>query len=71
MVAMRQSDQFLGMDLVNPRLDFVAIGTGMGIDSLRVGNVKDLTAALTKSVSSRRPTLIEVEVDAGWQRVRD
>jgi benzoylformate decarboxylase len=69
MVAMRQCDQFLGMDLTNPALDFVAMGHGMGVPSERVDSVQELRAALGRAVQSRRPALIEVLVDAGVQRV--
>jgi len=69
MVSMRNCDQFLGMDLINPALDFVAMGKGMGVHSLRVNSTDELDTALERAVASRSPTLIEVSVDAGVQRV--
>jgi benzoylformate decarboxylase len=70
MVSMRQCDQFLGMDLTNPDLDFVALSKGMGVAAERVESVDALNAALEKAVRSRRPALIEARVDAGVQRVQ-
>lgn len=69
MVAMRQCDQFLGMDLTKPNLDFVAMASGMGVPSVRVESAEELRAALNNAVATRRPALIEVGVDAGIQRV--
>lgn len=70
MVSMRQCDQFLGMDLTNPDLDFIAIGQGMGVSSERVETAEALEVALKTAVASRRPALIEARVDAGVQRIQ-
>lgn len=69
MVSMRKCDEFLGMDLTNPDLDFVAMGTGMGVASERVETIDALNIALNRTVASRKPTLIEARVDSGIQRV--
>ena len=68
LVSMRRSDQFIGMDLTNPAIDFVALGNGMGVSSERVDNLEALDAALKRAVASGRPALIDADVDPGIQR---
>jgi benzoylformate decarboxylase len=69
MVAMRNSDQFLGMDLVDPTLDFVALAKGMGVDAARVVEMGDLGGALASAMRSTGPFLLDIVVDGGTQRV--
>ncbi|MGT2460127.1 thiamine pyrophosphate-binding protein (plasmid) [Cupriavidus basilensis] len=71
MVAMRQSDRFLGMDLVNPALDFVDIAKGMGVPAERIETAEQLTAALRVAIQSGRPSLLEVLVNGGEQRLNE
>lgn len=69
LVAMRNCDDFLGMDLVNPALDFVAMARGMGVTAERVADPSQLANALRAAIESRQPRLLEVIVDAGTQAV--
>lgn len=69
LVAMRHCDAFLGMDLVNPALDFVEIARGMGVPAQRIADPSELAAALRDAIASRQPRLLEVIVDAGTQAV--
>ena len=50
------------LDLANPNLDFVQIGTGMGVPSVRVDTCEALTDALERAVAEPGPHLIEVLV---------
>lgn len=69
LVAMRNCDDFLGMDLVNPALDFVEMARGMGVEAVRISDPSELASALRAAIESRRPRLLEVIVDAGKQAV--
>ena len=64
-----QTDRYVGMDLDNPRVDFVAVARGLGLAAERartLGEVRDLLAAGLKADG---PSLIEVEVERGWKPV--
>lgn len=69
LVAMRNCDDFLGMDLVNPALDFVEMARGMGVTAERVADPSQLASTLRAAIESRQPRLLEVIVDAGTQAV--
>lgn len=69
MVAMRRSDRFLGMDLTSPQLNFVAMANGMGVEAVKVSNVADLVSSLQAALRRCGPTLLDVDVDGGQQKV--
>ena len=50
------------LDLANPNLDFVSIGDGMGVPSVRVGTGEEFTAALELALAEPGPHLIEAVV---------
>ena len=50
------------LDLSDPELDFVQIGHGMGIPSVRVDTCEALNVALERTVTERGPHLIEAVV---------
>ena len=50
------------LELGNPDLDFVAIGTGLGIASRRIQEAGPLTDALAEAIADPGPHLIEVVV---------
>ena len=50
------------LDLSGPDLDFVAIGTGFGVPSLRVDTAEALIGALEHAVAEPGPRLIEVVI---------
>jgi acetolactate synthase-1/2/3 large subunit/sulfoacetaldehyde acetyltransferase len=54
-------ERYLGADLVNPPFDEVA--RGFGAQGIRVESAEELTEAVADSISSDRPTVIEVPVD--------
>lgn len=58
------------LDLSTPALDFVAIGHGMGVPSVRVESCEELNAALDRAVTEPGPHLIEAIVPSafsGWK----
>jgi acetolactate synthase-1/2/3 large subunit len=48
------------IDIGNPRIDWVAMGTSMGVPSERVTDAAALTQALVNSAREPGPRLIEV-----------
>ncbi|MDB5394942.1 MAG: mdlC [Rhodospirillales bacterium] len=53
----------VGMDLVDPTIDFVGMAASLGVEAVRVSTLDDFRAALAKAVGSSAPQLIDVEID--------
>jgi benzoylformate decarboxylase len=66
LVAMRKTDTFTGMDIREPDIDFVALGTSFGLKSTRVTDPRDIAAALRTAFASSGPSLIDVRVADGF-----
>jgi len=50
------------LDLDPPRMDFVAMATGMGVPARRAATAEDFTAALADALSTPGPQLIDAIV---------
>ena len=66
LVSFRKTDQFTGMDLREPELDFVALANSMGIEARRVTEPQDIAPALREAFASGKPQLIDVRVADGF-----
>src|SRR2546421_451278 len=66
LVSFRKTDQFTGMDLREPELDFVALANSMGIEARRVTGPQDIAPALREAFASGKPQLIDVRVADGF-----
>ncbi len=66
LLAGRHSDRFVGMDMHDPPIDFVAVAQGLGVHALRVINPADVESAVRGAIESGVPTLIECIVDDGF-----
>lgn len=66
LVAMQGSHRFIGMDIRDPEIDFVALAQSMGLQATRVSDPQDLGDALRVAMASGRPNLLEVAVDDGF-----
>jgi acetolactate synthase I/II/III large subunit len=58
------------LDLTGPHLDFVALGNGMGVPSVRVDTGEELSGALDRAVAEPGPHLIEVLIPSVFSGVR-
>ena len=67
LVEMRKTNAFVGVDIRDPALDFVAIANGFGLPAARISDSADLAVALQAAFSSGIPSLIEVIVDDGFE----
>jgi acetolactate synthase-1/2/3 large subunit len=50
------------LDLAGPNIDFVQLGTGLGVPSVRVDTAEDLVAGLERAIAEPGPHLIECVV---------
>ncbi len=58
------TDTYVGMDLTDPAIDFVALAEAQGVAAERVATLPDLRAALARGFAGPGPRLIEVEIDS-------
>jgi benzoylformate decarboxylase len=66
LVSLRKTDRFTGMDIREPDIDFVALGTSFGLNSTRVTDPHDIAPALRAAFANGRPNLIDVRVADGF-----
>ncbi|MEQ4599616.1 MAG: thiamine pyrophosphate-dependent enzyme, partial [Methylobacteriaceae bacterium] len=59
-----RANRFIAMDLTEPRIDFLALATSMGVPSRRVERAADIAGAVEAGIRSGAPNLVEVVVSA-------
>ncbi len=64
-----QTDTYVGMDLVNPRVDFVSVARGFGLAAYRAHRLSEVEELIEAALQAEGPTLIDVEVDRSWKPV--
>jgi benzoylformate decarboxylase len=64
-----QTDTYVGMDLTDPRIDYVSVARGMGLMSHKATTLDEVRHLLREGMSATGPTLIDVEMDRGWKPV--
>ena len=52
--------QFIAMDILNPAIDFLALGQAMGVPAVRVTRAADIYAAVAAGIASRSVNLVEI-----------
>src|SRR5450759_527298 len=63
LLAFHQSDHFIGMDFVDPPVDFVGIAKALGLEAIRITKAKDVAPALVSAFGRPGAKLIEVVVE--------
>jgi benzoylformate decarboxylase len=63
LLAFHGDDHFVGMDFVDPPLDFTALAKSLGVEAMRITEAKDIAPALKSAFSRPGAKLIEVVVD--------
>jgi benzoylformate decarboxylase len=58
-----QNDLYIGMELTEPPIDFLALAHSMGVPAERARTVSESVKLLEQGLANGRPTLIEVELD--------
>lgn len=56
------TNRFIGMDIIDPAVDFVALASSLGVPALRVERSGDIAAAVEAGIRSGRPNLIELPI---------
>jgi benzoylformate decarboxylase len=64
-----QTDIYVGMDLVDPAIDFVGLARSLGVAAERARTVGETTDLLAKALADGGPTLIEVMLDRAFKPV--
>ena len=64
--SMRGTDRFIGMDIREPELDFVALAQSMGVPAQRIVDPAEVGPALQKAMASGGPSLLDVSVADGF-----
>ncbi len=68
LVSMQNCDQFIGMDMQDPPIDFCQLAESMGMQARRITEAQDITPALQQALASGRPQLIEIMMSNGFDR---
>ena len=70
LLAGRNSDRFVAMDMKDPPIDFVSVAKGMGLAARCITHPDDIHLALSEAILSGVPNLIEVIVEDGFGNVK-
>ena len=62
-----QHDRYIGMDLEDPRIDFVGLARSLGVEAERVEKTPEVGPALTRALARSGPTLLDVGLDPGFK----
>jgi benzoylformate decarboxylase len=62
-----QADSYVGMELVDPKIDFVALARSLGVAAERAKTVHETTDLIAHAFKNGGPTLIDVEVDRAFK----
>lgn len=60
--AAARTGRFVGLDLTDPPVDYVALATSMAVDATRVDHADDVGDALRAALASGRPHLLELPI---------
>jgi benzoylformate decarboxylase len=61
--AFHKNDHFIGMDFVDPPVDFTGLARSLGMKAERITDPDAIEPAVKASIASGGPTLLEVMVD--------
>lgn len=62
-----QADSYVGMELVDPKIDFVSLARSLGVAADRAKTVHEATDLLGKALRDGGPMLIDVELDRAFK----
>src|SRR6202166_1615887 len=61
--AFHGDDHYVGMDFVDPKVDFAGIATALGLEAIKISDASELKPKLSSAFGRPGPKLIEVMVD--------
>ena len=62
-----QADNFVGMNLTDPAIDFVGLARSLGIEAHRAKTVKDATDLIAQGLKNGSALLIDVDMDRNYK----
>src|SRR5262245_2447803 len=62
-----QADSYVGMELTDPKIDFVGLARSLGINAERAKTVHEATDLISHGLKNGGPTLIDVELDRAFK----
>ena len=62
-----QADKFVGMELIDPAIDFVGLARSLGIEGQRAATIKDATDLIGKALKDGTSMLIDVDMERGYK----
>jgi benzoylformate decarboxylase len=63
LLAFHNDDHYVGMDFVDPKVDFAGLAKALGVEAMRITEAKDLQSTLGSAFGRPGTKLIEVMVD--------
>jgi len=63
----QQADSYVGMELLDPTIDFVGLSRSLGIKAERARTVHEATDLLAQGLNGGGPLLIDVELDRAFK----
>ena len=54
--------QFKGLDLVEPEVDFVALAQSLGVEAFRITEPDQLSEQLAQAINTEKPVLLDVDI---------
>ena len=57
--------RFVGVDLVDPEIDFIALARALGVEGERAARAADVPAAIRRGLDAGRPYVVDVDVAQG------
>jgi benzoylformate decarboxylase len=63
LLAFHGDDNYIGMDFIDPKVDFTGIAKSLGLEAMRITDPGELKSALSSAFSRPGAKLIEVVVD--------
>jgi benzoylformate decarboxylase len=62
-----QADSYVGMELLDPKIDFVSLARSLGVAAERARTVHEATDLIAAALKNGGPTLIDVEMDRAFK----
>jgi benzoylformate decarboxylase len=62
-----QTDTYVGMELIDPAIDFVALARSFGVEAARARTVHEATDLIAQGIKGNSPLLIDVELDRAFK----
>jgi benzoylformate decarboxylase len=61
-----KSNSYIGMDLIDPMIDFVGLAQALGVPGERCAKIQEVKTALSRALIQKGPVLIDVQLDRNF-----